>query len=183
MSSSQPTEKQIKAALKEGGKKGQDLAGMSAMGGVRFFSVAVESAHGSMELMDKILEGMNKNVDETADDRKGGAGDIGKTLLYADERVLLIVSHVPVERRADINHKEWFDAIVNSVGADIISKEGEENVLRARMAADPSKNKYPLKVRDTAINSSFEYLVSKQLVRPDDDDDDENYAEMANIEW
>ncbi len=30
------TEKQIKAAKKEGGKKGQDLAGMFDMGGVRY---------------------------------------------------------------------------------------------------------------------------------------------------
>lgn len=37
-----PTDKQIKKAFKEGGKKGQDLVGMADMGGMRFFCVVME---------------------------------------------------------------------------------------------------------------------------------------------
>lgn len=167
-----PTEKEIKAALKEGGKKGQDLQGMNAMGGVKFFGVVVESAKGSMELMDKILEGMNKEVDESADDRKGGAGDIGKTILFADDKVLLMVSHMPEALKGDLDHKEWFGAICDAVGAKL-EETGTEGVLRAKLDADADKEVFPLKLRDTAVNRSYEFLVSKGLVRPDDDDDDE----------
>lgn len=183
-----PTEKQIKAAVKEGGKKGQDLAGMSDMGGVKFFSVAVESALGKWELLDKILEGMNKDVDPTADDRKGGAGHIAKCLLFADENVLLMLCHVPVELQSVISQEEWFSKLTDAVGAASVGDKvelpgGKGSVLKAEVKADPDSEKFPLKERDVAIGRSFEYLVSKELVRQDDDDDDENYAENAGIEW
>ena len=179
---SAPTDKQVKASTKEGGKKGQDLAGMNAMGGVKFFSVAVESAAGRHELMDAILDGMNKEVDETADDRKGGAGDIGKTLLYADDKVLLVLCHVPENLRTEIDQREWFEAITTPVGAKEVPG-GSPGVLRATLDADAEKGRFPLKDRDVAINASFEYLVKKGLVRADESDDDTNYAENAGIEW
>ena len=40
-----------KAALKEGGKKGQDLAGMYDMGGMKFFHVAMEQCGGNVDLL------------------------------------------------------------------------------------------------------------------------------------
>lgn len=181
-------DKALKAALKEGGKKGQDLAGMSAMGGVKFFSVAIESANGKWELMDAVLEGMNKKVDEAAEERKGGADDIGKCLLFADENNLLILCHVPEELKDAIDQEEWFGKVVGSVGGEIMEKksyegEGKGMLMKAVLAKDEEKQIFPLKQRDVAINHSFEYLVSKQLVRPDESDDDVNYAEDAGIEW
>lgn len=178
----------MKAALKEGGKKGQDLAGMSAMGGVKFFSVALESADGKWELMDAVLEGMNKKVDEAADDRKGGADDIGKCLLFADNDKLLMLCHVPEVLKDQIDQDEWFGKVIGSVGGEIINSEpyegeGKGKVIKAVLKKDEAKQKFPIKERDVAINHSFEYLVSKQLVRPDESDDDENYAENAGIEW
>lgn len=186
-----PTDKQLKASIKEGGKKGQDLIGMSDMGGVKFFSVAIDSAEGQWELMDAVMQGMNKEVDPTADDRKGGAGEIGKCLLYADNSTLFMICHVPNLVKEQINQEEWFKAVVDSVGGNMIGeaetievgKTGEGTVLKAEMKANPDAGKFPLKERDVAIGKSFEYLVSKGLVRPDESDDDENYAEMAEIEW
>ncbi|KAI0559736.1 flagellar associated protein [Gracilaria domingensis] len=184
-----PTEKQMKASIKEGGKKGQDLAGMSDMGGVKFFSVALDTPNGQWELMDAVLEGMNKEVDPAADDRKGGAGHIGKCLLFADDKALLILCHVPDVVKELINQQEWFSSVIESVGAtkidDAITIEGAGAgiVLKAEMKADPDANKFPLKEREIAIGKSFEYLVSKELVRPEESDDDCNYAEMADIEW
>lgn len=177
-----------KAAFKEGGKKGQDLAGMSDMGGVKFFSIAIDSAGGDWKLMDLVLEGMNKKVDETADDRKGGASEIGKCLMFADDKAVLIVCHVPDVLKDMINMDEWFGKIVGSIEGEAGEKvpyegEGGGFVMRSTVGKNEAKNLFPLKMRDTAIGASFEYLVSKELVRPDDDDDDENYAEMADIEW
>lgn len=177
-----------KAAVKEGGKKGQDLAGMSAMGGVKFFSVAIESAGGEWKLMDLVLEGMNKKVDEAADDRKGGADDIGKCLMFADENALLMICHVPAVLQDKINQEEWFGEVAGSVGGEMMGKEeyageGGGFVMKASLKKDEETGKFPLKERDVAINKSFEYLVSKELVRPEESDDDANYAEMADIEW
>jgi hypothetical protein len=43
------------------------------MGGVSFFNIAVESADGSLELLEKVMEGANVEVDEAAEERKGGS--------------------------------------------------------------------------------------------------------------
>lgn len=183
-----PTDKQRKAAVKEGGKKGQDVAGMSDLGGVKFFCLAVESALGQWELMDAILEGMNKEVDPNADDRKGGAGHIGKGLLFADEKVLLILCHMPKQLSETLVQADWFSAIIDSVGAKPVGDPVQlpndgGTIMKAQLEADVDSERFPLKDRDVAISRSFEFLVDKGLVRPEESDDDANYAEMANIDW
>jgi hypothetical protein len=40
-----------------GGKKGVDMAGMSDLGGVKFFNLACETPNGDLALMDALLEG------------------------------------------------------------------------------------------------------------------------------
>lgn len=131
---------------------------------------------------------MNKKVDEAADDRKGGASEIGKCLMFADETALLILCHVPDAVKDLIDMEEWFEAIVGSVNGETGEKVGYEGegggfVMRSTVAKNEQENMFLLKMRDSAIGASFEYLVKKELVRPDDDDDDANYAEMADIEW
>lgn len=51
-------------------------------------------------LIEKVLEGANAPVDEAAEERKGGAGDIGKFLLSAGEKTLVGLGHVPKELAA-----------------------------------------------------------------------------------
>jgi hypothetical protein len=177
------SEKEVKAAIKEGGKKGQDVAGMNAMGGVKFFHIAVESAGSSMALLDKVLEGFNKKVDESAEERKGGAGDLGKILLSASDTVLLLLCHVPTEIAGEINQAEWFKAVTDACGATVLAAGDDATVMRAELKADADKGVFPIKIRDDAINAGYNYLVSKELIRPEESDDDANYAEDAGIEW
>jgi hypothetical protein len=40
-----------------GGKKGVDMAGMSDLGGVKFFNLSVETPEGDMELLEVVLQG------------------------------------------------------------------------------------------------------------------------------
>ncbi len=68
---------------------------MAALGGVSYFNVAVETPEGDLALLEKVLEGCNAEVDEAAEERKGGAGDIGKFLLSAGEDKLVAIGHVP----------------------------------------------------------------------------------------
>lgn len=63
--------------------------------GTHFFCVTIESAEGNMKLLEKVLEGMNVEVDEAAEDRKGGAGDLGKILFNANDQKLVILCHTP----------------------------------------------------------------------------------------
>lgn len=182
------SEKQIKAALKEGGKKGQDIEGNFELGIAKLFCVRSETANGKWELMDKILEGMNKEVDPNGEDRKGGAGHIGKTILFANDEVVLILNHVPKPAAELVDQKEWFDVIVKGASAEVIGEPvtlpGDGGVvLKAEMKRDPEANKFPIKAIDQAMSDSYYFLLGKGLVATQDSDDDQDYSEAAGIEW
>lgn len=68
---------------------------MCALGGVSFFNVAADEPAGDMALLEKVMEGANAPVDEAAEERKGGAGDIGKFFLSAGEAQLAAYGHLP----------------------------------------------------------------------------------------
>jgi hypothetical protein len=40
-----------------GGKKGVDMAGMSDLGGVKFFNLAVETPEGDIEVLELVMQG------------------------------------------------------------------------------------------------------------------------------
>jgi hypothetical protein len=71
---------------------------------------------------------MNAEVDESAEERKGGAGALGKMLLSAGEKQLAVVCQVPKalqESNPAFNMKDWVQVVVESTGAKI-TEEGEE---------------------------------------------------------
>lgn len=172
--------KEIAAAEKEGGKKGQDISGMSAFG-VHFFCVSVESAPDNWPLMESIMTGMNKEVDPEAEDRKGGASDLGKILFCATEKStkLLMYAHVPAEQSDKATVKEFLEAVCAPCEATII--EAGDNFAKAEVAHDPDNNKYVLKMKDAAIAAGFEFLRKKGLVMDDDDGDEINFADECGI--
>ena len=61
----QAEKKAYAAALKEGGKKGQDLIGMCDLGGMKYFTVAMEKCAGRWDLLEAAMKGANKIVDES----------------------------------------------------------------------------------------------------------------------
>jgi hypothetical protein len=171
-------DKAAKACLKEGGKKGQDIAGMSTFG-VHFFCVTVEAAEGDMKLMDKVLEGMNTEVDPEAEDRKGGAGDLGKMLFNANEHKLVILCHTPKEVTEKATAAEWMEGVLKVTKAKVV--EQSESIIKAEVANDPDNGVFTLKLRDEGMAASFAFLRSRQLMIEDDSDDDVNYAAAAGI--
>lgn len=175
-------DKTKKACFKEGGKKGVDLAGVAATGGVSFFGVSVESAEGELGLLLSVLEGANVEVDESAEERKGGAGDIGKIFFSAGDKQLALICHVPKELQEKLGPKEWVDAVLAPLGTGQVVEE-TETVIKAVVPADAEKGKFPLKMRDEAISAGFALLRAKGLVPDVDSDDDVNYAEAAGVEW
>jgi len=66
-------EKALAKALKEGGKKGQDITGIADMGGVKFFCISLEEPGQSRELLAEAMKGMNQEVDPEAGELKVGA--------------------------------------------------------------------------------------------------------------
>mmetsp|Transcript_20001 Transcript_20001/g.34464 ORF Transcript_20001/g.34464 Transcript_20001/m.34464 type:complete len:182 (+) Transcript_20001:58-603(+) len=176
--------KKLAACKKEGGKKGQDLNGVAALGGVCFFNVAVDEPEGDLELLQAVLDGCNAEVDEAAEERKGGAGDIGKFLLSAGETSLAAIGHVPKALAGKLTLKEWSARLLEKMPGGEIVEENEE-FCKLLMKADPEAGVFPLKIRDAAISWGFLLLKEKGLVPDagDDDSDDVNYAEAAGVEW
>lgn len=176
---------QRKESEKEGGKKAQDIAGMADMGGVSYFHLACNAPNGNFDDLDAAMNAANKLVDETAEDRKGGAGDYAKIFFSAGDDNLIAVAHVPDALKANIDIKEWIMACMSTVGGAVVG-DVYDNKLKAEAKADRDNNLFPLKMRDTAIGAGFEFLRKKGLVNDHDSDDDVDYsalADAAGIEW
>ncbi|KXZ46230.1 hypothetical protein GPECTOR_45g100 [Gonium pectorale] len=178
---------EIKAALKEGGKKGIDLQGMSDMGGVKYFNVVLESANGDVELISKVLEGMNAEVDEAAEERRGGAGDLGKLLLSAGDKTLALLCNIPKvlqETRPEVTMAEWVDTVVKAAGGPVASREETDTTIKVLINGDAEKELFPLKMRDAAQTAGFAWLREKGLL-PDQDSDDDYIPdpEAAGVDW
>jgi hypothetical protein len=155
---------------KEGGKKAQDIAGLRDMGGVSYFHVSMEACDADFDLLQCAMDGMNKPCPEDAEERSGGADEIGKCLLSYNNDKLAIYMHVPKNLVA-CSIDEWYDAL--STGFPVQKISGDKEFIKAVMMADPDNNIYPIKIRDDMINKGYQHLASKQLVMPDDDDEDE----------
>uniref|UniRef100_A0A0G4GR00 Uncharacterized protein n=1 Tax=Chromera velia CCMP2878 TaxID=1169474 RepID=A0A0G4GR00_9ALVE len=174
------SEKQIKAAIKEGGKKGQDLAGINDMGGISFFTLSMETPDGNMELLEKVMEGANKEVDEAAEERKGGSGHIAKAFLSSGEQQLAILIDLPPEQKEKIDKAEWMDRMLKAVGAgEVIGSDDRQ--IKALVKKEGEV--FPIKARDVAIAASFAFLREKELVPPPQDDDDWDPSADSGLEW
>ncbi|GFR53048.1 hypothetical protein Agub_g15749 [Astrephomene gubernaculifera] len=176
-----------KVAKKEGGKKGVDICGMSDMGGVKFFNVVLESANGDLDLISAVLEGMNAPVDEAAEERKGGAGHLGKMLLSAGDKTVALLCNIPAELAEQYPHVKasaWMDKLVEAAGGKVVKREDSENLIKVLIEGDSEKGLFPLKMRDAAQTSGFAFLRENGLI-PDDDSDDDYIPdpEAAGIEW
>lgn len=164
--------KRIAKVDKEGGKKAQDIAGLRDMGGVSYFHVAMESCEGDFANLDIAMKAMNRPCPEDADERRGGAEDIGKVLMsYNDERLAFLMN-VPPSLQDKCSIADWYGAFTE--GYPVV-KHGEDSAeyMAGYIKQDADNNIFPMKIRDEMINKGFAYLKAKNLVLEDDDDDDE----------
>jgi hypothetical protein len=179
-------DKAMKKAIKEGGKKGQDLQGMHEMGGMKYFTVAMESCEGSWELLEAAMGGANKEVDPEGDDRKGGAGNLGKCFLSCDEsKHCAMYFHMKKELQGDLSLKEWATVMISSPDVKGEILEETDEYIKAIAYQSTEHQLFPLKQRDAAINCSFAMLKEKKLVMEDDEEEQDMGAmyEDLGIEW
>lgn len=176
---SKVTEKQLKLARKEGGKKGQDLSGLEDMGGVHYFHVALEHCNGEWDLVNAAMDGANALVDTSSGDRKGGAGGIAKAFLSANEERLCISVDFPEKLVGAVTLNEWFDVLVKASGATVLeAPSGPHGTAKAELVK--ADNVFPLKVRDETIGQGFAYLLSKNVIP---DDESESFEMPEDVEW
>jgi len=182
-------EKVKAACVKEGGKKGQDLCGMHDMGGMIYFVTVMEKPMGDWDLLQACMDGANKEIDPTGDDRKGGSAHLGKCFIASDEvssANFLFYLPKSVAEDKGLSLKEWAETMMNNsaVEGEIVELNDETCKAIAKQNAD--KELFPLKQRDAAINASFDLLRSKLLIPEDDsgsEDDVSAMYEEAGVEW
>merc|ERR1711916_368418 len=95
-----------------------DLSGLEDMGGIHVFHVALEQCQGNWELVEEAMKGANLPV--SGEERKGGAGGIGKPFLSAGPDRLCIYLHVPDNLAEQVKIEEWFDVLVQAAKATVI---------------------------------------------------------------
>lgn len=164
-------QKVIDKCDKEGGKKAQDIAGLRDMGGVSYFHLAIEFAEADFDLLEVVMKAMNTPCPEDADERRGGADEIGKCLLSYNDEQLAIYMHVPKNLQDVCAIDGWFNAATE--GYKTVKLSSDKEYIKATIIADQENNIYPIKVRDDMINKGYQYLAGKKLVMPDDDDEDD----------
>lgn len=174
------SEPRIKLAETEGVKKGQYIRGLSDIGGVNFFHVVLENCDGNWELVEAAMKGINSS--------SGGAENIAKALLSANDDRLCIYLHVPELLSETISIKDWFSVLVHGSKATILDGQNlnkshlnELNSSKwgfAKAELLRADNVFPLKVRDEIIGQGFAYLLSKGVIPADDSDEYE-----INEEW
>jgi len=168
----------LKKVKKEGGKRGVEIEGAADMGGLEFFSTAVEEPNGDLGLLLKSLEGMNQKAIPGEEERKGCSGHIAKAIFSAGDDQLAVITYLPPGWKPDkakdqqtITTQEWVSAIVANFGGEV--QECNANIGKAIIKKDDSKGVFPLKIRDPMILESNNFLRKKGLFPEDKDDDDE----------
>lgn len=173
--------KKWKAAVKEGGKKGVELAGCADMGGLEFFTTQIEAAEGDLVLVECAMMAANKEVDPTEEEAKGGSGEVGKMLLSSGDKQLALMCYVPDSKLDKCNATEWMKAVLQKVGGEFL--EGSAKTAKGRAVADGS-TRFPLKDKDTCQAESVNWLKSKGLFpQADKEEDDWVPGDDAGIEW
>lgn len=163
--------KAFQTAYKEGGKKGQDMLGISEMGGCNFFHIAVDAPDGDWALLDCCLAGANKKIDPNEEEKKGGAGDLGKIFFSAGKVKLIAVAHVPKELGVTKNFtaNEWVKIVTAAYpNTSVLVNTGE--IVKFEIPANTAANIFPMNFRDDLISTGVKTLVSRGLLPADDSD-------------
>jgi len=195
-------EKLLKTVMKEGGKRGVEIEGAADMGGLKFFCTVIDKPDGDVTLLIESVKAMNAKSDPSEEERKGGAGKLGKMIFSCSADKLAIVAYCPKDQSDDFEKSEgkegscatqWLKKVLATIlgseeQATLMHKEGRAEVKNfegisehnwASVSVVPSadekenKNLFPMKIRDPAITAANAYLKERGLFPDDDSDDDD----------
>lgn len=177
------SEKKLKVVLKEGGKRGVEIEGAADMGGLQFFCTMIEKPEGDMDLLVESMKAMNAKSDPSEEERKGGAGKLGKMIFSCTDAVFSAVAYVPLDKCEACPAKEWLSEVVlnvaNAASVDTIKTfEGvdERSWAAVSIPTDGEAGLFAIKMRDPSISMAYNYLKKRGLFPENDDDDDDEYV-------
>jgi hypothetical protein len=174
-------EKILKKVIKEGGKRGVEIEGAADMGGLQFFCTMMgDSGEGDVDLLIESMKAMNAKSDPSEEERKGGAGKLGKMIFTCTDKKWSAVAYVPKDKAPLCSAKEWLAEVVLMVASaacvsDIKTFEGIDERSWAAICIEKNgeKDLFPIKMRDPAISNAYTFLKKRELF-PEDDSEDED---------
>jgi len=170
-------EKKMKKIVKEGGKRGVEIEGAADMGGLQFFCTTMQEPNGDVDLLYESLKAMNAKSDANEEERKGGSGRVGKMLVSPDQEnsKLALVAYCPPAKQGVLKADQWMKDMVKALGGgDIVFSDATTAKMEIKNNAD--KGLFVLKLKDSAITESINYLKGKGLFPDNKDDDDSDYV-------
>jgi|EP00161_Ancyromonas_sigmoides_P013694 hypothetical protein len=167
--------KLIKAVIKEGGKKGVEIEGVSDMGGLSFFCTHVEVPAGDAELLRMSMDAMNAQATPGDEERKGCSGHVGKMILSDGVEALAILAYVPDELKEKVDAKEWLQSVLDAVTGGEALADNTEQLACGIVKADKEAGKFPLKDRDVAQRASIAFLRAKDVFPAEKDDSSSDF--------
>jgi len=172
--------KKLKAVEKEGGKKGVEIEGASEMGGLAYFCTTVMEPDGDMALLEASFASMNAIPDpDPEEERRGGAGGVGKMCFSAGVEFLQIVCNVPEELQQDkdmdgkvrkaMNAKAWVDTVLSKFEkeAGVLKAEGDASYAKGSIPANKDVGFFPLKFKDDAMSYAYGNLRENNCFNDD----------------
>mmetsp|Transcript_12663 Transcript_12663/g.29915 ORF Transcript_12663/g.29915 Transcript_12663/m.29915 type:complete len:197 (+) Transcript_12663:65-655(+) len=181
-------EKKLKALKKEGGKRGIEIQGASEMGGMKFFCTHVEKPAGDLEQLRIVMDAMNVPCPADMEERRGGAGLVGKMVFSHNKDQVAVCAHVPKKFQASINIEEWIKYVLETVEGEFVEVVDEDvsdeggQIATGVAKANPDNNLFTLKMRDTVLSHSIQFLQKLKDVNDDlplfpaDEDSDDDFV-------
>merc|ERR1711953_1110605 len=170
-------EKKMKKIIKEGGKRGVEIEGAADMGGLQFFCTTMDEPNGDVDMLYESMRAMNEKSDPGEEERKGGSGRIGKMIISKDQEdsKLAMVAYCPPSKQGTLTADVWMKDILSELGGGEYLF-GDATTAKAVLTNDPDKGLFILKLKDSAITFSINYLKKKGLFPDGNDDDDDDYV-------
>jgi len=174
---SEKMEKKMKKIIKEGGKRGVEIEGAADMGGLQFFCTSMDEPGGDADLLYESMKAMNAFSDPTEEERKGGSGRIGKMLISKNQEdsKLALVTYCPPAKHGELKADQWMKDVLKALGGGELLF-GDAFTAKAMIQNDADKGLFVLKLKDSAITESINYLKGKGLFPDKADDSDDDYV-------
>jgi hypothetical protein len=167
--------KKIKGVEKEGGKKGVEIEGAADMGGLAFFCTTLMEPDGDMEMLVKGFAAMNAEPPkDPEEERRGGAGGVGKMVFSAGPEGLAIVCNVPKEVQVDKENQDgpprkamfadkWVQTVLSrfekEAGKIDVDPSSNSDFAKAFIPANKDIGFFALKFKDDAMSYAYQVLT------------------------
>lgn len=164
-----------------------EIEGAADMGGLQYFCTQIDTPQGDLDMLIESVKAMNQKSDPSEEERKGGAGRIGKIVVSCSDAQLALVAYIPKDKGEECPAKEWLEKVVaDAIGSkDAVEKtatfaecEGidSKHWYTCVVKTNPDAGVFSLKIRDASISLAYQFLRAKNLFPQDEEDDDEEFC-------